>query len=91
MDEQLLKELQNLQIAYKNGFDLVHQRLVNQAELLAAAEERAQKTAEQNLALKELLEEEAAERDVQIQKLIKAVAALTVVTEQITARFSVQE
>lgn len=91
MDEQLLKELMNLQAAYKNGFDLVHQRLVNQSELLAEAEKRAQQTTEHNLALKELLEEEAAERDAQVQKLIKITAALTVIAEQITQRFSVQE
>lgn len=91
MDEQLLKELQNLQTAYKTGFDLVHQKVQNQADLLGDAVKQLQEQTKLTVELKDLLEAMIDEKDVQISKLMKISAALTVIAEQLTARFNVQE
>ena len=88
LSEQLLKELQKLQELYKTGYDLVSQKVDNQANLLADVTSRMEESLERLEGTLELLEEVIAEKDVQIQRLLKSVAALTVVTDQLTERFS---
>src|SRR2546430_6700616 len=88
LSEQLLKELQKLQELYKTGYDLVSQKVDNQATLLSDVTNRMEESLERLEGTLELLEEVISEKDVQIQRLLKSVAALTVVTDQLTERFS---
>src|SRR6266571_316193 len=88
LTEQILKEQQRLQELYKTGFDLVSQKVDNQAALLADVIKRMEEGLERLEGTLELLEEVISEKDVQIQRLLKSVAALTVVTDQLTERFS---
>src|SRR2546429_2220179 len=88
LSEQLLKGLQKLQELYKTGYDLVSQKVDNQANLLADVTSRMEESLERLEGTLELLEEVIAVKDVQIQRLLKSVAALTVVTDQLTERFS---
>src|SRR5271157_2168489 len=88
MTEGLLKELQTLQVMYKSNFDLVGQKVDSLAEknheMLMKLQEEYQETRNLNELLKQVL----AEKDAQIQKLIKGTSALIQVTDQLTTRFS---
>jgi hypothetical protein len=90
MTPQLLKELQSLQELYKSNFDLVASKVEALAQQQEASVVRLDEANEELLALHELLKEIIAEKDVQVQRLMKVTAALTVVTEQISERFSQQ-
>ena len=86
--EQLLRELQTLEHLYKTNFDLVSQKVDNQAELISKVVLESREALEEIKATNELLKDVIAEKDVQIQRLIKATAALTVIGTQLVERFN---
>src|SRR5436190_19259588 len=89
--EQFLKELQALEHLYKTNFDLVSQKVDNQAQQIENVTADVKQMLADLQATNNLLKDVISEKDVQIQKLIKATAALTVIATQLTERFNAMQ
>ena len=91
IDQETLKAMERLQQVYKTSFEIVSQKVDNQSDTLNQAVNALRETTNEQKELNDLLKEVIAEKDVQVQRLMKATAALTVVTDQITERFRQQQ
>jgi uncharacterized protein involved in exopolysaccharide biosynthesis len=85
---ELVKEFQLLANSYKTGFDLTRQEVTQLVTQVQGLVGEVRELREELKGLAGLQKDVIAENDVQVQRLIKATAALTVIATQLVERFN---